>query len=519
MANAGSILNQHRVVRYDPITPEGWNALRVAILDLYDGVETLAERLPNGLFVVVRDSISGQTLPAAWIQAVSAAPVDHPEMPLPPGIRVADRYLIVDPAPGDYVVTVEPRTGTGYLEATEATTLAEGLPAVVDIELERVVDRCQVPDTFGAHFFEARDRLQAANLLAGQVMDTHGHTLEPANWSRFEDHLVVSSEPGGGVTVRTGTAVDLLLAALPFPHFPQLLGLASAEAQALVAGFVETYRLDMVPVEVTEREQEGGDGTVAEQVPIAGAEIFADSLEVKLVVAVPLRTNVPDLVGVHVDAAPALLAAAQLALGDVRTQATGIPAQHHRVAEQSPQAGERVPLGTIVQIVIWEHPHVAVPDVVGMRLEQAQDALAQAGLTAGVVEQVTHDITLDGVVTAQDPTAGSIVPAGSPVQVTCWRFPRVTLPDLVGLTLRRGQRDAGTGGSGAGFSGVGAADAGFFAGQHGGRSEPRGRERGSCRQRGAGDGLAADDGDRAESGRTVNGVRIWGFAGRRADGG
>ena len=159
MVMSRSVLDQFRVVRHDPILPEGWNALREAILGLYDEVGELAARVPASLFVAVRDAITGDFVPAAWIAAVSATPTTNPEAPLPPGVRIGDRYLIVNPEPGVYTVTVEPRPSTGYAPATAEVTVVAGEPASLDVLLARARDQRTLPNLFGVSFAAARDQL------------------------------------------------------------------------------------------------------------------------------------------------------------------------------------------------------------------------------------------------------------------------------------------------------------------------------------------------------------------------
>ncbi len=437
MSNSRPELDRFRVVRYDPIMPEGWNALRAAILGLYDDVAALAARVPNSLFVTVRDAVTGDFVPPTWIEVVSATPVDHPEAPLPPGVRLGNHYLIANPEPGRYTVAVEPRPTTGYLVATAEVTVVAGELASADVLLVRAADRRTIPNLFGASFASARDQLTGLGLTIGKVMDAHGHVLDSTDWPRFDDQPVISTEPGVDMTVPVGQAVDILLAAIPFPRFPQVTGLPLEEAQAIIAGFAQSYSLAIEQVEVVEEERPEGTGAVIAQVPIAEAEVFSRSLGVRLVVAIPERVEVPNLVGLPRDEAAALLEAAGLVLApEVEERETQSLADHDRVAEQSPGAGERVARGTAVRVVIWRFPHAAVPDLIGLTRDEAEVALNAAGLALDptMAEQPTDQLADDGRVAAQEPAAGTLAPQGSAVHITVGRFPRAAVPDLLGLT-------------------------------------------------------------------------------------
>lgn len=437
MANARSELDRFRVVRYDPIMPEGWNALRTAILELYDDVAALAAHVPNSLIVSVRDAVTGDFIPPAWIEAVSATPVAHPEAPLPPGARLGEHYLIAHLEPGQYTVTVEPRSATGYLMATAEVTVVAGAPASVDLFLARAADRRTIPNLFGVSFASARDQLTGMGLSIGKVMDAHGHVLDPTDWPRFDDQPVISSEPGVDMTVPVGQAVDLLLAAIPFPRFPQVIGFPLEEAQAAIIGFAQSYNLTIEQIEVVEEERPEGTGAVVTQVPIAEAEVFSRSLSARLVIAIPERVEVPNLIGLFRDAAAAQLEAAGLALApEVEKRETQTLTDHDRVAEQLPSAGERVAKGTAVRVVIWHFPHVAVPGLIGLTQEEAGIALDAVGLALDPTtdEQSTDQSANDGRVAAQEPAAGEMVPRGHLVRITLWRFPRAAVPVLIGLT-------------------------------------------------------------------------------------
>jgi beta-lactam-binding protein with PASTA domain len=436
MANTRSELDRFRVVPHDPILPEGWNALRRAILGLYDDMAALATRVPSSLFVTVRDAITGDFVPPAWIAVVSAAPVDHPEVPLPPGVRLGDHYLIANPEPDRYTVTVEPRPFAGYLTATTEVTVLAGEPASVEVLLARAADRRTIPNLFGVSFALARDQLSALGLRVGKVMDTHGHLLDLTDWSRFDDQPVISTEPGREMRVPVGQAVDILLAAIPFPRFPRVIGLSLNEAQAIITGLAHTYSLTLEPIEVVEEEQSEGAGVVIAQVPIAEAEIFSRSLGVRLVIAVPERVEVPNLIGLPREEVSALLGAVGFIWEPkVEEQETQDPADHDRVAKQTPGPGERVAKDTVVQVVIWRFPHVAIPSLIGLTRDEAMAVLGAIGLMLdpAMDERLTDQLADDGRVATQEPAANTVVPKGHLVHVTLWQFPRVVVPDLIGL--------------------------------------------------------------------------------------
>ena len=85
---------------------------------------------------------------------------------------------------------------------------------------------------------------------------------------------------------------------------------------------------------------------------------------------------------------------------------------------------------------------VTVPDVVGLPQAQAEANIGAAGLAVGDVAQQHSDSVPAGNVISQDPTAGSSVAPGSPVDPVISLGPApVTVPDVVGLSGAQAQTD------------------------------------------------------------------------------
>jgi len=90
---------------------------------------------------------------------------------------------------------------------------------------------------------------------------------------------------------------------------------------------------------------------------------------------------------------------------------------------------------------------VAVPDVVGRTLTEAQAAITRAGLTAGTPTERPSDTVADGSVISIDPTQGASVPRGTQVELVVSTGPlTVDVPELAGRTERQARQalqDAG----------------------------------------------------------------------------
>jgi serine/threonine-protein kinase len=103
------------------------------------------------------------------------------------------------------------------------------------------------------------------------------------------------------------------------------------------------------------------------------------------------------------------------------------------VFAQNPTEGTRVEKEAVILIDVSSgKPEVTVPSVVGEQRDAAVAELIQAGLDAQVVE-VNSDRE-EGTVTAQAPSAGTVVVEGTRVRINVSRGPKpVTVPSVVNL--------------------------------------------------------------------------------------
>jgi len=103
------------------------------------------------------------------------------------------------------------------------------------------------------------------------------------------------------------------------------------------------------------------------------------------------------------------------------------------VFAQNPTEGTRVDKETVILIDVSSgKPEVTIPSVVGQSVEDAVAELTQAGLNAQVVE-VNSDKD-EGTVTAQSPSAGTVVVEGTQVRINVSRGPKpLSVPNVIGL--------------------------------------------------------------------------------------
>jgi hypothetical protein len=90
-----------------------------------------------------------------------------------------------------------------------------------------------------------------------------------------------------------------------------------------------------------------------------------------------------------------------------------------RVLEQSVAGGQTAREGSQVVLAVGERPGVArVPDLVGLTYSEAEGELKQTGFLLGGVQEVSSETVPAGVITSQDPQAGSTRQRGSYIYLT-----------------------------------------------------------------------------------------------------
>jgi beta-lactam-binding protein with PASTA domain len=144
---------------------------------------------------------------------------------------------------------------------------------------------------------------------------------------------------------------------------------------------------------------------------------------------------VPNVVGATQSAATTDIEAVGLILGTVTT-ASSPTVPSGDVISESPIAGKLVKPGSAVNLVVSSGPaEVAVPNVVGSTQAAATSAIKAAGLIVGTVTTAPSSTIPSGSVISENPTAGTMVNAGSAVNLVISSGPgQVAVPNVVGST-------------------------------------------------------------------------------------
>lgn len=256
----------------------------------------------------------------------------------------------------------------------------------------------EVPTLLGLSKDAATKALERVNLKLGEQAE---------QVSSYPPGAIIGQDPQGGDQVPAGSSISVVIARVPQVKVPVLVNLKLADAQALIEAS------NLTTGTITEEPSTVPSGTVIGQTPGAGTLVDVGT-PVNIVVAKTGSVVVPNLVGHKEEEAPTLLSNAKLSLGQKTTRPTaeGVGT----ILEQDPMAGVEVAPGTAVNLVIGVADTVKVPDLRNLGLEQAKATLEKARLRMGSVTARKHR-TLDGVILAQEPEPGKMVPAHTLVNV------------------------------------------------------------------------------------------------------
>ena len=210
---------------------------------------------------------------------------------------------------------------------------------------------------------------------------------------------------------------------------PDVAGRAQEEARSAVeaAGLTwgspsESYS-DTVPA-----------GTVISTRPSASDRLRVSGTVTAVVSLGVEQKTVPDTVGQTQDAATGAIESAGLAVGAV-TQSWSATVPEGRVIFSDPVAGTTLDHGSAVSLEVSKGREPAtVPDLAGMTQDDAETAVAAAGLVLGDVSEEFSDDVERGAVISSNPSSGADdVHVGDAVALVVSRGPEtVTVPDVTG---------------------------------------------------------------------------------------
>ena len=251
---------------------------------------------------------------------------------------------------------------------------------------------------------------------------------------------VLSQDPLPGVTVEAGARIDIVVSAgTDAIEMPDVAG--KSEADALFQLGQAGFQSEQIVIE--ERASDSVlEGFVIATIPEAGNQVASTSTITIIVSSGVGPIEVPDVVGMDLTTATAVLQAAgfEVEQGDVIEVPFG-DEDDGRVIEQSPPAGTELEEGETVTIRIGASGEpVEVPDLIDfdspLTLAEAETVLTGLGLVLqqGPDVEVEFGSDFDGRVSEQSPPPGTQVAPGETIIVSLGKAPEgVEVPDVVGL--------------------------------------------------------------------------------------
>lgn len=338
-------------------------------------------------------------------------------------------------------------------------SLAEGSQVVFKL-YNFVQPTTTVPNLDNLLVSAANTAITNANL----VVSTNIGTDETYDSNLIGRVIVGSQYPSAGSTVDTGTEVTYdRWVQKPFTTVPPLVGINDSQ----VFSTLDAANLNIGTRTVVATSVAANDDKVKSQFPASGTQVQQDSNVNYEVWDYSLRV-VPNLNGLTQEQANDSLLDAGLRAGNITNQETTVVSDEGKVKanSQSHPAGSEVNAGTSINFVVWvPNTTSVVPNVVNLvGLATIQNTIAAQELQTNLRNVTyTRDSNLFNKCYAQSPTAGSVVPVLSTVQVDLYlQEPTYTVPSIIGLTPSTGAINSNfTWGSNS-LSGTGTQDVNSF---------------------------------------------------------
>jgi beta-lactam-binding protein with PASTA domain len=242
---------------------------------------------------------------------------------------------------------------------------------------------------------------------ASKVLDENGMTMGVPQHRPSSKAVgsVLAQVPAAGSEVPPGATVQVAVAAgVPTPN---VVGADSAAARRTVSARGLHFRVKGA------RDADKDPGTIVAQSPPANTSV---PLETEVEVVVASGATVPDLSGRDSASAMDALHRARLTPGTVTHLRSA--AKVGTLIRQSVSPGIVVRPGTSVDV--WIAEGVAVPYVQGLTVAQARDSVNARGLTVDSTTEQPSAAPMGSVV-AQDPAPGSVVPLRTGVDLVVAR--------------------------------------------------------------------------------------------------
>ena len=242
-------------------------------------------------------------------------------------------------------------------KANDLLPVGSGVTLVVEV----VPQTISVPKIVGESVEEAKE------LLTDLVYEQVGEKIT----GKFSPGVVVEQNPARGTKVPPGTKVAALVEAESV-QVPGLIGQSPAQVEPIL----KKAQLQLK----TEAKSAGATpGTIVDQNPKADARVAPGTVVTAFVQPEPEMVTVPDVIGVPAGKVAPIFEGRKLQYYVIGQRIITGKVPVEAIAHQSPEAGQRVPVGTRVELAA-EAESVVVPDVRGKLIYEAMGELEKWGL-------------------------------------------------------------------------------------------------------------------------------------------
>lgn len=289
-----------------------------------------------------------------------------------------------------------------------------------------------VPNLANMSADEATATLRDHNLTVGKI--------NRASSSDEQKDRVIDQDPSEGTIVDKGSAVTLTIGdGVTQVTVPNVQGMDAQRASD------EIRKFNLEPKEVLVYSTVAK-GRVAEQDPQPQTQVSPGSTVTISISQGTQMTTVPDeaeLVGVPVDQAEAALTAAQLKFV-TQSERSDKPKDEVLGLGGGTKFGDPVQVDTVIILLVSDNSLMKMPSLENLLPSDALAKLTDPKLgwtgTADYLLQrpdPTPDRARWGRITSQLPKAGELVSKDSPIQISVGEEPKISVPDLSGMTQKQ----------------------------------------------------------------------------------
>ncbi|WP_432162258.1 Stk1 family PASTA domain-containing Ser/Thr kinase [Streptomyces tendae] len=217
---------------------------------------------------------------------------------------------------------------------------------------------------------------------------------------------------------------------------PALIGQTQNDAEQLLTN--SDLKLGTVEQKPCEDQKKG---SICDQDPKQGAEVKKDST-VNLVVSTGApKVEIPDVEGLSFSEAESTLKDKGFEVEKQTEESTQTP---DTVLTQDPKSGASREKGSTVTLTVAkETSQVTVPDLSGMKPEDARQRLEEKGFVLGTQEEVESTAQAEGTIFEQTPPGGKDADRGSTVNVKIAKAPaeqKFAMPKVTQMTVAQAKQ-------------------------------------------------------------------------------